>query len=687
MPVNLRIGTRIGRASAVNLENWPGVDPDALPEERRSQYLMRRKAIEMYLAGASDADLRESTGIPRSNVYRMIADRCLMQHPDGTLVGWRGALPFYRVTSYRRSSAPSIRPNSKGGAVGSLRWLFESPGGSALEAKFRKQILARSSKLGATKRPKQDLFTWFIKELRTAGHEARGEWPFNVEKLGYNTIVKFIDQVLNQNPVRQRKLLGGEDADRKARAGDGVDRPPIRLFQRVECDAHKIDARMVVMVPTPHGGYEPRTIHRLWVIVIIEVVSRAVLGYHLSLHRECSAEDVLRAIKCALTRWSPRELQFSDNAYVAEAGLPSARHDRYLGACWDEFSVDGAMANICKRVERQLDEIVGAIILKPQDSNSFSSRRSKDDRPFIESFFGHLAKGGFHKLSVTTGSSPKDKHGADPDEAAHATQFQLEYAEELLDTLIANYNATPHSGLGYRSPLAQLDFLTSRQPEQIRQADPEQVGRMVGIRKLCTVMGGVSKGRRPYFNFANARYSAEWLCLRTDLVGKNLWLHIENEDDARWATVSTQSGEFLGAVRAAPPWHLTPHTLYIRQSIRSLDKRRLIHLSSQCDAVEELVRYAESSENKKLQPHPAYLEARRVLQMHAERLAGQSMVAHQRDTAAANQVETKVKPKPSGTVPGGGVPPVEAAATPTAHADNTAKPTTALPPMRMARTW
>jgi hypothetical protein len=197
----------------------------------------------------------------------------------------------------------------------------------------------------------------------------------------------------------------------------------------------------------------------------------------------------------------------------------------------------------------------------------------------------------------------------------------------------------------------------------------------------------VSQGRRPYFNFANARYSAEWLCLRTDLIGKNLWLHIENENDARWATVSTQSGEFLGAVRAAPPWHLTPHTLYIRQSIRSLDKRRLIQLSSQCDAVEELVRYAEASENKKLQPHPAYLEARRVLQMHAERLAGQSMVAHQRDTAAATRAETKVKPKPSDTAPGGGAPPVAATATPTARTDNTEKPTTALPPMRMARTW
>ena len=76
----------------------------------------------MYWAGASDADLRESTGIPKLNVYRMIADQWLMQHLDGTLIGWRGAaLPFYRVTNYRRSSAASIRANSKGGVVGSLR--------------------------------------------------------------------------------------------------------------------------------------------------------------------------------------------------------------------------------------------------------------------------------------------------------------------------------------------------------------------------------------------------------------------------------------------------------------------------------------------------------------------------------------------------------------------------------------
>lgn len=675
MVAGTSVGTRANLAKvggAVDPALWPGVDPAALPEDRRRQFLSRKRAIDLYLAGASAEQLRVECGMSRSNVYRIIHQRCLAVHDDGTLMGWRGALPYLRLQDYRRVAPVVVRP-SGGGAAGALQRLFSSPGGQELEQRFRAQIAGRRPALESTRRPKRALFNWFIRELRAAGHEARGEWPFNAEKMGYVSIGKFIDRVMAENPARQRALLGGPDAQRKARAGDGTRRPELKLFERVECDAHKLDARFVVMVPSPHGGHEPRKVHRLWVIVILEVVSRAVLGYHLSLRRECSAEDVLRAVKRALTRWTPRQLQFSTNAYVAEAGLPSHRHDRYVGACWNEFSVDGAMANICSRVERQLQDVVGAVVLKPQDPHAYASRRSKDDRPFIESFFRQLAEGGFHRLAATTGSSPPRKLGVDPAAAASATQFQLEYAEELLDTLIANYNATPHSGLGYRSPLAQLDFLSDKHPGRIRQADPGEARRMVGVRRLCTVLGGAGSGRRPHLNFANARYSAEWLCLRADLLGKSLWLHIEDEDDARWATVSTPQGLFLGAVRAAPPWHLTPHTLYIRQSIRALHMRRLLHLSGSCDAVEELIRYAEASADKKLPPHPAYLEARRVLQGHAEYLAGQSMVSRARPEASP----------PAATASGA----PEAAAPGTAPPAAEPKPARPLPPMLMAKTW
>ena len=634
-----RVGVRTATSDftalpQIDITQWVAVDEAALSPARLKQFRNRKHAIELYLDGANEAQLLHETGLKRRNVYRIIVERCLQQHDDGTLQGWRGALPFLHIKPYTRQTPLTIN-GWGGGAVGALQWIFSSANGPELETRFRQQILLKGPALATDKQPRQSLFHWFIEELRKLGYEQRGEWPFNVERLGYVTVCAYIAKVLAQNPARQREILGGQDAVRKARSGDGVHRPKLPVFGRVECDAHKLDARMVVMVPSPHGGSEPRKIHRLWVIVIIEVASRVVLGYHLSLRRECSAEDVLRAVKHALTSWRPLDLQFSSNAYTDKAGFASYRSAGFLRACWDEFSVDGALANICARVEQPMHDVVGARILKPQDATTFASRRSLDDRPFIESFFRRLAEGGFHRLSPTTGSTPKDTRRNNPDVAAKDTQFQLEYASELLDTIIANYNATPHSGLGYRSPLDQLEWLVGQKTDPLRVADPGAIRRMVGVRKLCTLLGGVTSGRRPHFNLANARYSAEWLCLRTDLIGKNFWLQIEDEDDARYASVSTTQGLYLGTVRAAPPWHQAPHTLYIRQAIRTLHKRRLLHLSSHCDAIEELVHYAESSPDKKLPVHPAYLEARRVLQSHAESMAGQSMVALARNPSTS----------------------------------------------------
>jgi len=607
--------------------------------------------VRLYLDGASGADIKEKAGIGRSQVYRLITERCLAPHPDGRIYGWRGLLPHQRIRPYTRTAPLAVNPWG-GGAVGALQVVFHSTAGEGLEAAFREQILGSRKTLESTRRPRTVLHRWFLTALRERGYEQRGEWPFNVAKHGYKAVCQYIDEVIAAAPLRTRSaLLGGPEAERKARTGDGTRRPPLRLFERVECDAHKLDARMVVLVPSPHGGYEPRVIHRLWVVVLIEVASRAILGYSLSLRRECNAEDVLRAIRCALTPWAPRDLQFSENAYAKGGGLPSYRSAQFLGACWEQFSVDGAMANICGRVETTMRDVVGAKLVKPQDPASFTRRRSKDDRPYIESFFGRLAAGGFHRLATTTGSSPDQKRGVDPDEKALDTHFQLEYAQELLDTLIANYNATPHSGLGYRSPLDQLELLADLEDRPLPTADPVAVSKMVGVRKLCTLLGGNHTGRRPHFHFANARYSAEWLGQRGDLLGKKLWLVIENEDDARFAAVSTQAGDFLGVVRASPPWHRTPHSLYMRQAIRALEKRRVLFLSNACDAVEALLQYAENSPGKRLPPHPAYLEARRILSEYAEMVEGESMVALARkllpsETAAEAEPEPAEPPAP-----------------------------------------
>ncbi|MBT2300227.1 hypothetical protein J7E70_07095, partial [Variovorax paradoxus] len=331
------------------MDTWAPVDQAALRPEHRERFLRRKRAIQMYLEGASAAEIRLHTGESRSNIYRLIVNRCLLPHPDGNLHGWRGALPFLRVQGYNRHTRPRIGEGGTG-ASGALQWLFASSEGRLLESRFREQILKKPTGLEGQRKSRQSLFRWFITELRTLGYERRGEWPFNVEKLGSVTINKFIDRVLAQNPRRQLLLLGGEDARRKAIAGDGTNRPELLLFDRVECDAHKLDGRMVVAVPSPHGGYEMRKIHRLYVIVLLEVASRVALSAHLSLRREVGADDVLRAVKKALSPWSPRQLQFSDTAYNEDSGMPSSLGPEFVGACWGEFSVDGALANVCKLI-------------------------------------------------------------------------------------------------------------------------------------------------------------------------------------------------------------------------------------------------------------------------------------------------------------------------------------------------
>ncbi len=109
-----------------------------------------------------------------------------------------------------------------------------------------------------------------------------------------------------------------------------------------------------------------------------------MVGYYFSIRREVSSDDVLRAVKRALGRWSPRSVSFSDTPYLPDAGLLAAAGEDFVGLCWDETSVDGALAETCQRVRDALRDAVGSALLDPK--TSFSKRRSKDDRPFIEAF-------------------------------------------------------------------------------------------------------------------------------------------------------------------------------------------------------------------------------------------------------------------------------------------------------------
>lgn len=346
-------------------ETWPTPDEGAIESDQRSQYLDRKQGVRMYLMGESDKAIRKRCGVGIKQIYRLIRERCMQPHADGLIYGWRGLIPGDHIKPYTRKKP--IKVDSFGyGAAGAMNAVLDLH--PTLRNKFEKRILdaPRGDELGATKRTRQAHWKWLLDELRKLGYEQRQEWPFNTASNGYSSVCRFIDKVYEANPKRAARVIGGPDLEKKLVTGDGVDRPVQKLLQRVEMDAHKLDGRFCVMIPEVTGGYKPKIIHRIWVIVILEVFSRAVLGYHMSMGREVSKEDVMRTIKKALTRWCRRKIAFSEAAYTEGAALPSAISDEFLGVCWDETSVDGALAETCTHVRQILKDVVGSTLLSPK---------------------------------------------------------------------------------------------------------------------------------------------------------------------------------------------------------------------------------------------------------------------------------------------------------------------------------
>ncbi|MFA2884966.1 hypothetical protein [Acinetobacter pittii] len=619
-----------------DIELWPTFDEMSLTEKTKKIYNLRKKGVYLYVAGASDEKFRDEIGLSKKQIYRLITERCIQIHPDGKIYGWRGLIPNINLKKYTRIKQFTDNSNDYSGI---LNFIFEN--NPTLKEKFDSRILKPPSKKRITSLNinKKDLWKWLLTEFKLLGFEVRNEWPFNTQYKGYITIIKYINKIRLENPEKTIKI-NSEDSFRKIIAGDGVNRPVTYPFNRVEMDAHKIDGRFCILIPDLYGNNIPTIIHRIWVIVLIDVFSRAVLGYHISYNKEVTQEDTLKAIRKSLSVWIPKKISLIGMSYKEKAGFPSSISEKFVGVGWDETCVDGAMAENSHLIEKVLNEVVESKLISPKSSlQNYTKRNSKDDRPYIESFFKQLAANGFQRLNNTTGKDHQSKVGRNPEKIALQGQFQVEYAEELIDVIIANYNATPHTGLNYQTPLEFLEKMAEKNLKNLRYVSSLKIQNILSYRKKCKVNGDLKKGRAPFVNFAGAKYTNEILRQRYDLVGKYIWVinHIEN--DSRIALSSTLQGDSLGILRVGPPWDKLPHSLYVRKIINTAKYKKILDFSNNNDAISTFLNYCET--NTKLPIHPAYLEARRILIENAEEQIGESILERAKDNYKQKNSKSK----------------------------------------------
>jgi hypothetical protein len=346
------------------------------------------------------------------------------------------------------------------------------------------------------------------------------KYPFNTEWLGKVSLYTYVKNLIQENIDKATKEVFGADAAKSLQSGDGVDRPVFKPFQRVESDAHHIDAFFCILILSPDGEIIRKVLRRLWIIFIFEVVSRAILGYQLSLREECDRNDVLEAVRHALTKWEPKQLRIPGLTYQAGAGFPSSHNHRFVAACWDQFSVDEALVNVASEVKDKLRDVVGAIPIVLPGHNP-------NDRAGVERVFKTIESALFHRLPSTTGSGPADPRRGNPESAAIEYTIQLEDVRELLDVTAANYNNTPHEGINYRTPLEYLEFSCNRLNHWPRQASPAKVIDLSSFDKRVFVRGKLEEGIKPHINFIGARYSSGMFKQAVSMIGKPITIRID----------------------------------------------------------------------------------------------------------------------------------------------------------------
>ncbi len=567
---------------ALDLATWPGVDVTALKAEVRQRYRQRAAAIEHYRRGLSLSDIREKTKVDRRVLYRMI-DRALRTYPDGRVWGFRALIPGLHTKAYER------RKPAKGTGRGLVGAFTQLLGRHEELDQLIRQLIRNRDVLLIQKGERFYLHSLkrahdrFKEACRGLGLTAR-DYPLNHDEGGRRSF---------RTALRQRMLDGFAQANRSA-GGEGVaalaftpSRPVTEPFDTVEFDAHKLDLRLKILDQGPEGEEHVLEIERVWLLAVIDVGSRAILGYTLCLRREYSRYDVIRTFERALTPMSRPTITIGDLEPIRSGGFVSTALPETAYACWRTIRFDNARAHLAADSLDVACELLGCTV-------DVGPAYDPNDRPFIERFFGTVAERFIHRLPGTTGSDSADILRKLRDVRGDLRLIvSLEELRELLAVWVWNYNGSPHGGLpGGRTPLEAIQLAVRDRHIMLRHVPQELRDNLCLLQSvhLARVRGHIQRGDKPHISFYHVRYTSHRLAQSPQLIGKSLRVFYD-VDDIRVLRAYLANGTELGELKAGGLWSMTPHSLEMRKRIFKVKRLRQLRFGDSDDPVQAYLNY------------------------------------------------------------------------------------------------
>lgn len=559
--------------TTADLASWPEFNPTVLDPKERAIFAMRRTAIELYAGGQTTIkQIETQTRLDRRQLYRLI-ERCTDTHADGRPFGFRALARYARVAVYDRVRPfKAISQSGFGAAAGAFSLLLQAHPELSLwlkEQVKRKRItvtqISTDGKLRTRLQNLKHAHAGFLSECRKLNIRA-SDYPFNTERTAIRALSAALRTECLLSYGRAAHLAGASHLKGLPADADGLRPPPATQFlDVVEFDGHRLDLRLKLVVKDPLGFEQQFEIERIWLLVIIDVFSRCVLGYHVSLNREYSRYDVIHTIEAALEPHRPMAFTLPGVGYGALGGFPSGKLPELGFATWQWFKLDNAKANLSNDVRHALGEFIGCMI-------DAGPPHTPDDRPYIERFFGSIASNLSSRLPGYTGTNPKDIRRALSDPKGNARlHVSLAEIEELLEATMAVYNASPHDGLNGRTPLEAVEHSIRTRGAMLNWL-PDAKRRTLCLMQTprrVIVRGYLHQWQRPHINFHGVRYTNATLASTATFLGQELHLYY-NSQDLRTVRAFTSTGAELGVLTAQGAWGVIAHDLKLRQEIIKL---------------------------------------------------------------------------------------------------------------------
>jgi len=554
---------------AANPENWPAVDTDHLTPTELRTYLTRRRAVQLHLTSTMTiAQICEKTGLCRSEIRRLVT-RCLQVSAEGTVWGWYALLPHVRLTEYRAKKV-----NGRAGSF--ARFLEDHP---KLAKKLEGWALTRKPADGQKKYGKVFAEIWeaFHKACSDEGVDVERDYPFTNRDRGREAVRRHCRKLRKRHFTSGAVAEGGTGTIRAGSSYHPVwdDHTPVEgPYHRVQFDGHRLDVDLIVEVEDADGKLIPLPLSRLWLLIVIDTASRAVLGYHISLEENYTADDVLECIATTAVPWTPKELPSERVTYAHGAGLPSGVIDECAWRAFNIIQFDNAWSHTSSWVKDR--------IMKTERCEVVTNRARKPrSNQYVERFMGTFEQMTLHRWPSTTGSHPKDTKRTDSEKEAKKLHAGFDDLLVAADLAIANYNAAPHAGLNGLSPLEFLAQRIERRYDLIRHLKAREPESLTLFEKsfTATMRGNPKLAHYPYVQFMGVRYSSDVLASSPELIGERVQFRV-NVKDIRTAEVF-HKGLSLGRVYADAKWMRHPHSLRIRRAILKLIKKRRIDWSTQ----------------------------------------------------------------------------------------------------------